>query len=520
MSNPSKLSISPPNTFQHVGGSNLHVNKPPALQSPPRSPPLQHTTAQHNLAKSTSASNIAGIANQTTPSSSGSSSGSSSLNSIGSLTKSTSNSNLNINHYSSGNATMGASLQSTNTANTITQSSSSSSPPSSSSSSTNNNVLPLPNKILHHPSPKKTTKSTIISGKLKRFFKSRPSRDSLYEKHILSAPFSSATLSFINIFKIITALKKTNAIETEGLFRVNGNAESVRSLWLMLNNVQEAIPVDGNSSAHDLAGLLKLYLRESKFPLVPLELFTSPAVPATIDEAREFVEEKLPTENVRVLSYLIEYLEQVSLKSSINKMNPIGLGVCFAPNILRSVNTNPSNPQFQVHMTNIQSHCNFITLLIENRLKIFKDSALSPVQGSNDDEILENLIIQSPDDELFDEQHQHEQELIDSEHHHHSINNGDSNNVDTSNVNGGGGGGGGGDDENNQSNVINDTALYDEFISLLTDESLGSSQKSVIIQRMTTLFQTDGDRFKSFLRDMQIDGIISLLEYILTLDEN
>ncbi|KAM9994763.1 hypothetical protein ACTFIY_000953 [Dictyostelium cf. discoideum] len=503
MSNPSKLSISPPNTFQHVGGSNLHVNKPPALQSPPRSPPLHHTTAQPNLAKSTSASNIAGIANQTTPSSS--SSGSSPLNSIGSLTKSTSNSNLNINHYSSGNATMGASLQSTNTGNTITQSS----PPSS---SINNNVLPLPNKILHHPSPKKTTKSTIISGKLKRFFKSRPSRDSLYEKHILSAPFSSATLSFINIFKIITALKKTNAIETEGLFRVNGNAESVRSLWLMLNNVQEAIPVDGNSSAHDLAGLLKLYLRESKFPLVPLELFTSPAVPATIDEARVFVEEKLPTENVRVLSYLIEYLEQVSLKSSINKMNPIGLGVCFAPNILRSVNTNPSNPQFQVHMTNIQSHCNFITLLIENRLKIFKDSALSPVQGSNDDEILENLIIQSPDDELFDEQHQHEQELIDSSHDH-SINNGDTNNVDTNNVNGGG-------DEDNQSNVINDTALYDEFISLLTDESLGSSQKSVIIQRMTTLFQTDGDRFKSFLRDMQIDGIISLLEYILTLDEN
>ncbi|KAM9994058.1 hypothetical protein ACTFIZ_012018 [Dictyostelium cf. discoideum] len=516
MSNPSKLSISPPNTFQHVGGSSLHVNKPPALQSPPRSPPLQHTTAQPNLAKSTSASNIAGIANQTTTSSSStSSSGSSSLNSIGSLTKSTSNSNLNINHYSSGNATMGASLQSTNTGNTITQSS----PPSSSSSSSsinNNNILPLPNKILHHPSPKKTTKSTIISGKLKRFFKSRPSRDSLYEKHILSAPFSSATLSFINIFKIITALKKTNAIETEGLFRVNGNAESVRSLWLMLNKVQEAIPVDGNSSTHDLAGLLKLYLRESKFPLIPLELFTSPAVPATIDEARVFVEEKLPTENVRVLSYLIEYLEQVSLKSSINKMNPIGLGVCFAPNILRSVNTNPSNPQFQVHMTNIQSHCNFITLLIENRLKIFKDSALSPVQGSNDDEILENLIIQSPDDELFDEQH--EQELIDSSHdhhhhHHHSINSGDGNgsNVDSGNVNG---------DENNQSNVTNDTALYDEFINLLTDESLGSSQKSVIIQRMTTLFQTDGDRFKSFLRDMQIDGIISLLEYILTLDEN
>ncbi|KAN0023538.1 hypothetical protein ACTFIV_007924 [Dictyostelium citrinum] len=498
MSNPSKLSISPPNTFQHVGGSSLHVNKPPALQSPPKSPTLQHCTAQPNLlAKSTSASNITGIANQTTtisPTGSGSS-----LNNIGpSLTKSTSNSNLNINHYSSGNSSMGGSLQSTTAAsNIITQ------------SSPTNNALPLPNKILHHPSPKKTTKSTIISGKLKRFFKSRPSRDSLYEKHILSAPFSSATLSFINIFKIITALKKSNAIDTEGLFRVNGNAESVRSLWLMLNNVQEAIPVDGNSSTHDLAGLLKLYLRESKFPLIPLELFTSPAVPATIDEAREFVDEKLPTENVRVLSYLIEYLEQVSLKSSINKMNPIGLGVCFAPNILRSVNTNPLNPQYQVHMTNIQSHCNFITLLIENRSKIFKDLALPPVQGSNDDEILENLIIQSPDDELFDEQIQHEQELIDSDHHHSIISDSTS------------GGDNGINSENNQSNVLtNDTALYDEFINLLTDESLGSSQKSVIIQRMTTLFQTDGDRFKSFLRDMQIDGIISLLEYILTLDEN
>ncbi|KAN0037909.1 hypothetical protein ACTA71_000080 [Dictyostelium dimigraforme] len=507
MSNPNKLSISPPNTFQHVGGSNLNVNKPAALQSPPRSPPLQHTTAQPNLlAKSTSASNIAGIANgnQTTTS------GSSLNNLVSTLTKSTSNSNLNINHYSSGGSSFGASLQSTSPPTTATATTTTSS--SSNNNNNNNNTLPLPNKILHHPSPKKTTKSTIISGKLKRFFKSRPSRDSLYEKHILSAPFSSATLSFINIFKIITALKKSNAIETEGLFRVNGNAESVRSLWLMLNNVQEAIPVHGNSSTHDLAGLLKLYLRESKFPLIPLELFTNPAVPATVDEAREFVEEKLPTENVRVLSYLLEYLEQVSLKSSINKMNPIGLGVCFAPNILRSVNTNPLNPQYQVHMTNIQSHCNFITLLIENRSKIFKDSAIPPVQGSNDDEILENLIIQSPDDELFDEQHQHEQELIDAshDHHHHSIvDNENGDNINNFN-----------DEEGNQSNGINDTALYDEFINLLTDESLGSSQKSVIIQRMTTLFQTDGDRFKSFLRDMQIDGIISLLEYILTLDEN
>ncbi|KAK5579892.1 hypothetical protein RB653_009580 [Dictyostelium firmibasis] len=508
MSNPSKLSISPPNTFQHVGGSSLHVNKPPALQSPPKSPVLQHSIPQPNLlAKSTSSSNIAGIANstQTTSSPPSSSSSSSSSNNIGStLTKSTSNSNLNLNHYS-GNSQFGGVLHS-NVATPPPPPLSSSS--SSSSSSIQYNTLPLPNKILHHPSPKKTTKSTIISGKLKRFFKSRPSRDSLYEKHILSAPFSSATLSFINIFKIITALKKSNAIENEGLFRVNGNAESVRSLWLMLNNVQEAIPVDGNSSPHDLAGLLKLYLRESKFPLVPLELFTTPAVPATIDEAREFVEEKLPTENVRVLSYLIEYLEQVALKSSINKMNPIGLGVCFAPNILRSINTNPSNPQFQVHMTNIQSHCNFITLLIENRLKIFKDLALPPiVQGSNDDETLENLIIQSPpDDDLLDEQ-----DLIESSHIDSVDTNGNSNNNNS---------GSDTDIQTNQTNATNDNALYDEFINLLTDDSLGASQKSVIIQRMTTLFQTDGDRFKSFLRDMQIDGIISLLEYILTLDEN
>ncbi|EGC32076.1 hypothetical protein DICPUDRAFT_82068 [Dictyostelium purpureum] len=384
----------------------------------------------------------------------------------------------------------------------------------------NNKTPPIiqpTHNILHHPSPKKSTKSTIISGKLKRFFKSRPSRDSLYEKHILSAPFGSGTLSFINIFKIITALKKSNALENEGLFRVNGNAESIRSLWLMLNNIHDPIP-STTSNPHDLAGLLKLYLRETKFPLVPLEL-CSP-LPVTADEARDFMQNKLPSENLRVLSYLMEYLEQVSTKSSINKMNPIALGVCFAPNTIRSVNTNNSNPQFQIHMTNIQSHCNFITLLIENRGYIFNESVLDlPPPPPSDDcpEILESLIPESIEEsnDLYPDSNQQQNQQNQNSHDHqqnHNDSNEDYQDDEDSNNNNNN------DGENSPSQKI--SPLYDEFINLLTDDSLGPQQKSIIISRMTNLFYNDGENFKKFLKEMGIDGIVSLLEYILTLDDN
>ncbi|EFA85013.1 RhoGAP domain-containing protein [Heterostelium album PN500] len=214
--------------------------------------------------------------------------------------------------------------------------------------------------------PKSSAKSTIISNKLRKFFTHRPSRDSLYERHILNAPYGSGNLSFYNIFKIIVALKKANVLDHEGIFRVNGNSETIRSLWLSLNTQDLNLAIE--HTAHDLAGLLKLYLRESRFPLIPIELFPNNSTPNKIETIRDFIS-KLPNENVKILHYLIEYLEQVTSNSAVNKMNPIALGVCFGPNIIRSISNNPQPDS----LTQIQGQCNMITAMIENREFIFAD---------------------------------------------------------------------------------------------------------------------------------------------------
>ncbi|KYQ90600.1 RhoGAP domain-containing protein [Tieghemostelium lacteum] len=341
---------------------------------------------------------------------------------------------------------------------------------------------------------KKTTKSTIISGKLKRFFKQRPSRESLYEKHILAAPFGSANLSFINIFKILTALKKANALESEGIFRVNGSAENIRTLWLGLNQLNDPVPCD--ASHHDLSGLLKLYLRETRFPLIPMELFVNGVIPSSAEKIKEFIESKLPDENVKILTALIDYLYKVTLSTALNKMNCMSLGVCFAPSLIR-----PISEQNTVGISQIQSFCNFISTLIENRLTIFSQKEILPdisttgtsqQQQKSDLPPLPSNRISYHEDEYFippppsfviPTQSYDQDDCYEDEQEQQTIN-----------------------------------PLYDEFINLLTDDSLGSQQKTTIIERMTYLFSNDSENFKNFLRDMGIEGIVSLLEYILTLD--
>eukprot|EP01132_Coremiostelium_polycephalum_P009897 gene9897-12140_t len=338
-----------------------------------------------------------------------------------------------------------------------------------------------------------------------------PSRDSLYEKHILAPPNGSSNLSFLNIFKIITALEKSNAIESEGLFRVNGNAETIRTLWLTLNNVNDSIPIETNH--HDLAGLLKLYLRESRFPLIPIELFPNNTIPMKMDEIKDFIVSKLPSENVQILSYLLEYLEKVAQNSNINKMNPIAIGVCFGPNIVRSISTSGSGGggQQQIQLSHIQLQCNLITSLIENRQYIFNQTEIPDVN---------NLLPLPPPPSEIDGDG--------------STTSTPSTTTDSLTTSGTTTTSGGYDEflpppppsfvqtQNDQYDQEKAEVLapyYDEFINLLTDHDGTPGQKSIIIERMTYLFTTDGDNFKSFLRDMGIDGIISVLEYILTLED-
>ncbi|EGG21476.1 RhoGAP domain-containing protein [Cavenderia fasciculata] len=446
-------------------------------------------------------------------------------------------------------------------------------PPSSSSFKRNNNINPIPtttfaaadisttmssprsiqqqqqakeHQILHTPpqrpvrlnqqqqrelqNAKTNAKATIISSKLKRFFTHRPSRDSLYERHILTAP--NVNLSFVNIFKIITAIKKANAIKTEGLFRVNGNADTIRALWQALNDPENVISFDTNH--HDLAGLLKLYLREARFPLIPIELFPNGTTPTRVDDIKDFVT-KLPNENIKILQYIIEFLEQVASNSSVNKMAPMAIGVCFAPNMVRSISSDPAQ-QTTDSLTQIQNHCSMITAMIENKQTIFgattSPSTLSP--STTSDELVPDrggdstttspstsstsstalppppplLFVPPPALPSFPSS----KSITDFKSYplppplYQSATN--QSVEDLQAILSGA----------ERDEEWENSALYEELTNLLI-EDISSGNKDYITNRLTNLFLTDPDNFKAFLREtLGVEGLISLLELVLTLE--
>ncbi|GAM28409.1 hypothetical protein SAMD00019534_115850 [Acytostelium subglobosum LB1] len=327
---------------------------------------------------------------------------------------------------------------------------------------------------------KANVKSAVISTKLKKFFTNRPSRDSLYQRHILSAPYNSSNLSYYNVFKIIGALKNANVVNTEGIFRINGNAETIRTLWISLNTAELNLEIP--HTHHDLAGLLKLYLRETKFPLVPIELLPNKTTPTRVDGIKELVG-KLPDDNIRVLAYLIGYLEQLTQNSQVNKMNSVALGVCFAPNIIRSISTNSSNTVNIApdSLNQIQNYCNLITTIIDNRESIFRPYD-SIINGSEQlDKIDTAVYSSSPCDEYINEiPPPPPLPIFDS-----------------------------------TGSLSPISPLYDELTNELI-ECVTCGKKDIIVGRLTNLFVSDPDNLKLFLKDMGVDCLVSLLEVILT----
>eukprot|EP00698_Gefionella_okellyi_P009892 TRINITY_DN2539_c0_g1_i3.p1 TRINITY_DN2539_c0_g1~~TRINITY_DN2539_c0_g1_i3.p1 ORF type:complete len:195 (+),score=44.14 TRINITY_DN2539_c0_g1_i3:62-646(+) len=141
--------------------------------------------------------------------------------------------------------------------------------------------------------------------------------------------------------KILTTL--TTAIlergqQTEGIFRVPGDADEVSALRLQLDgsnyNVSKYDP-------HVLSGLLKLWLRELGDPLIPTEVYPKCISAANDVEASVKAAMELPPLNLRVLKYLVAFLRQMgsAANQQITKMSVDNIAMVFCPNVLRCPST-------------------------------------------------------------------------------------------------------------------------------------------------------------------------------------
>uniref|UniRef100_A0A0D9R3G5 Rho GTPase-activating protein 11A n=1 Tax=Chlorocebus sabaeus TaxID=60711 RepID=A0A0D9R3G5_CHLSB len=127
-------------------------------------------------------------------------------------------------------------------------------------------------------------------------------------------------------------------IHTEGLFRKSGSVIRLKALKNKLDSGEGCL---SSAPPCDVAGLLKQFFRELPEPILPADLHE-----ALLKAQQLGTEEKnkatlllsclLADHTVHVLRYFFNFLRNVSLRSSENKMDSSNLAVIFAPNLLQT----------------------------------------------------------------------------------------------------------------------------------------------------------------------------------------
>ncbi|XP_052021828.1 rho GTPase-activating protein 45 isoform X3 [Apodemus sylvaticus] len=152
------------------------------------------------------------------------------------------------------------------------------------------------------------------------------------------------------------------ALQTKGIYRVNGVKTRVEKLCQAFENGQELVELS-QAPPHDISNVLKLYLRQLPEPLISFRFYhelvglakdtlkaeaeakaasrgrqdgseSETATLAMVGRLRELMR-ALPAENRATLVYLLRHLRRIVEMEQDNKMTPGNLGIVFGPTLLR-----------------------------------------------------------------------------------------------------------------------------------------------------------------------------------------
>ncbi|GAM17457.1 hypothetical protein SAMD00019534_006320, partial [Acytostelium subglobosum LB1] len=139
---------------------------------------------------------------------------------------------------------------------------------------------------------------------------------------------------------------ETRALHVEGIFRLSGANSQIKSMKQCFDSGED-INLNDCEDVHTVAGLLKLYLRELPEPLFPFDTYPSFIEIAKSDMPREEKIESLkllisllPPANRALTRQLFHFLDKVLQNAHINKMTAVNLSIVFAPNLLKTQDTN------------------------------------------------------------------------------------------------------------------------------------------------------------------------------------
>ncbi|XP_072479889.1 rho GTPase-activating protein 11A-like [Notamacropus eugenii] len=167
-----------------------------------------------------------------------------------------------------------------------------------------------------------------------------------FQGKIFRAPFSVLPQTFVpeygNIpsFLVDACTSLEQHLHVKGLFRVSGSATHIKALKRKLNHGESCL---SSADPQDITDLIKKFFRELPEPIFPVDLHE-----AFIKAQQLETEERdtatmllscLMTDNiVYVLRYFFNFLRNVSLRVSENKMDSYNLAAMLAPNLLHSWN--------------------------------------------------------------------------------------------------------------------------------------------------------------------------------------
>ncbi|XP_058857383.1 rho GTPase-activating protein 6-like isoform X2 [Acipenser ruthenus] len=200
---------------------------------------------------------------------------------------------------------------------------------------------------------------------------------------------------------------ETYGLQTVGIFRVGSSKKRVRQLREEFDQGNDVI-LDDDQSVHDVAALLKEFLREMPDPLLPRELYTAFLSASAMDteEQHSFLQlliYLLPPCNCDTLHRLLQFLSKVASYAQNytepdgqeiagNKMTAANLATIFGPNLLQREKV--PEKDYSLKSLEVEDSPSIITVvqrLIENYESLFT------VSPELQQEVLMSLLQSQPD---------------------------------------------------------------------------------------------------------------------------
>eukprot|EP00029_Vermamoeba_vermiformis_P005691 TRINITY_DN2049_c0_g1_i1.p1 TRINITY_DN2049_c0_g1~~TRINITY_DN2049_c0_g1_i1.p1 ORF type:complete len:1056 (+),score=270.43 TRINITY_DN2049_c0_g1_i1:109-3276(+) len=186
-----------------------------------------------------------------------------------------------------------------------------------------------------------------------------------------------------HFYRVAIDYLKQHGPATLGIFRIAKNRGLVNELKEQLELGYQLI-FESKISVHDIASLLKMWIRELKDPLIPKSLYKEFIdIKRNLSESENFSEQavkpiralfdKLEIDNQDVLLDLLEMLHLIFSTCSVNLMNAKNLAIVLSPCILQQEALNSKDEMIPDVLQELALAEEILTVMIEKFPIIFDD---------------------------------------------------------------------------------------------------------------------------------------------------